>query len=65
MRLDDAVLAVAAGHRSVAGCTRWLLPEARHLCLLPALRFHDLTPVAPFEIWFAIPNKAWHPARRP
>ena len=33
MRLDDAVLVVATGHRSVAGCTRWLLPEARHLHL--------------------------------
>jgi predicted transcriptional regulator of viral defense system len=35
------------------------------VCLFPALRLHDLTPGRPFEIWFAIPNKAWHPARRP
>lgn len=31
------------------------------ICLLSALRFHDLTTQAPFEIWLAIPPKAWLP----
>lgn len=31
-------------------------------CLLTALRFHDLTSQAPFEVWIAISNKA-HPPR--
>jgi predicted transcriptional regulator of viral defense system len=31
-------------------------------CLLTALRFHDLTTQAPFEVWIAIGNKA-HPPR--
>ena len=31
------------------------------VCLLSALRFHDLTTQAPFEVWLAIPNKAATP----
>jgi len=31
------------------------------VCLLSALRFHDLTTQAPFEIWMAIGNKSWRP----
>lgn len=31
------------------------------ICLLSALRFHDLTTQAPFEVWLAIPNKARAP----
>jgi len=31
-------------------------------CLLTALRFHDMTTQAPFEVWIAIANKA-HPPR--
>lgn len=31
------------------------------VCLLSALRFHDLTTQAPFEVWVAIPNKARAP----
>jgi predicted transcriptional regulator of viral defense system len=30
-------------------------------CLLSALRFHELTTQAPFEVWLAIPNKARPP----
>ena len=30
-------------------------------CLLTALRFHDLTTQAPFEVWIAIGNKAYPP----
>lgn len=32
------------------------------VCLLSALRFHELTTQAPFEVWLAIANKA-HPPR--
>jgi predicted transcriptional regulator of viral defense system len=31
------------------------------VCLLSALRFHELTTQAPFEIWLAIGEKAWRP----
>ncbi|MBK7472896.1 MAG: AbiEi antitoxin N-terminal domain-containing protein [Betaproteobacteria bacterium] len=31
------------------------------ICLLSALRFHDLTTQAPFEVWLAIENKAVAP----
>jgi predicted transcriptional regulator of viral defense system len=31
------------------------------ICLLSALRFHGLTTQAPYEVWMALPNKAWAP----
>ena len=31
------------------------------ICLLSALRFHDLTTQNPFEVWLAIDHKAWAP----
>lgn len=31
------------------------------ICLLSALRFHNLTTQAPFEVWLAIPNKSRAP----
>lgn len=31
------------------------------VCLLSALRFHDLTTQSPFEVWLGIPNKARAP----
>lgn len=31
------------------------------VCLLSALRFHELTTQSPFEVWLAIPNKAYTP----
>lgn len=31
------------------------------VCLLSALRYHELTTQAPFEVWLAIDNKAWKP----
>ena len=31
------------------------------VCLLSALRLHGLTTQAPFEVWLALPSKAWHP----
>ena len=36
------------------------LPDAV-VCLLSALRFHDLTTQAPFEIWVALPHEVWEP----
>ena len=30
-------------------------------CLLTALRFHELTTQAPFEVWIALPREAWKP----
>ena len=31
------------------------------VCLLSALRFHELTTQNPFEVWMAIDQKAWRP----
>ena len=31
------------------------------ICLLSALRFHELTTQDPFEVWMAIGEKAWQP----
>jgi predicted transcriptional regulator of viral defense system len=31
------------------------------VCLLSALRFHEITTQAPFEVWLAISEKAWRP----
>ena len=31
------------------------------VCLLSALRFHNLTTQSPFEVWLAIGSKAWRP----
>jgi len=49
----------ATEHRTLAeACKR--VPKGV-VCLLSALRFHDLTTQAPFEIWLAIGEKAWRP----
>ncbi len=46
-------------HRSLAeACKR--VPKGV-ICLLSALRFHDLTTQAPFKVWLAIGEKAWRP----
>jgi len=31
------------------------------ICLLSALRFHEITTQSPFEVWLAIDEKAWKP----
>jgi predicted transcriptional regulator of viral defense system len=31
------------------------------VCLLSALRFHDLTTQSPSQVWLAVENKAWRP----
>ena len=46
-------------HRSLAEvCKR--VPKGV-VCLLSALRYHELTTQAPFEVWLAIGEKAWRP----
>jgi predicted transcriptional regulator of viral defense system len=51
--------ALATEHRTVAEvCKR--VPHGV-VCLLSALRFHDLTTQAPFEVWLAIDVKARKP----
>ena len=46
-------------HRSLAEAA--LRVPKGVVCLLSALRFHDLTTQAPFEVWLAIDNKAATP----
>jgi hypothetical protein len=46
-------------HAALAEVAR-MYPRAV-VCLLSALRFHDITTQAPFEVWLAIPNKASPP----
>ena len=46
-------------HRSLAeSCKR--IPKGV-ICLLSALRFHELTTQSPYEVWLAIGEKAWRP----
>lgn len=46
-------------HRSIAEASK-LVPRGI-ICLLTALRFHELTTQAPFEVWLAIGEKARRP----
>jgi len=46
-------------HRTIAEAGK-RIPQGV-VCLLSALRFHDLTTQSPFEIWMAIDHKARHP----
>lgn len=46
-------------HHSLAEAAK-LVPRGV-ICLLSALRFHDLTTQQPFEVWLAIGLKAWKP----
>lgn len=49
----------ATEHHSLAeACKR--VPKGV-VCLLSALRFHEHTTQAPFEVWLAIGEKAWRP----
>jgi len=49
---------VTEHHSLVEACKR--VPQGI-VCLLSALRFHDLTTQNPFEVWLAIPQGAWRP----
>jgi len=46
-------------HRSLAEAAKRV--PSGVICLLSALRFHELTTQAPFEVWLAIGQKAWRP----
>jgi predicted transcriptional regulator of viral defense system len=46
-------------HHSLVDAAR-LVPNGV-VCLLSALRFHDLTTQAPRDVWLALPGKAWSP----
>ena len=49
---------VSEHHSLAEACKR--VPKGV-VCLLSALRFHDLTTQSPFEVWLAIGEKAWRP----
>lgn len=55
----------ASPHRRVSEFGSLAEVARRHpqgiICLLSALRVHDLTTQSPFEVWLAIPNKARAP----
>ena len=53
--------AVVSEHQSLVEASR-LAPNGV-ICLLSALRFHDLTTQNPFEVWMAIDAKGWRPQR--
>lgn len=46
-------------HHSLAQAAK-LVPQGV-VCLLSALRFHDLTSQSPHEIWIAVDNRQWKP----
>ena len=50
---------IPSQHHSLAEAAR-RVPNGI-VCLLSALRYHELTTQAPFEVWMAIPEKAWQP----
>jgi predicted transcriptional regulator of viral defense system len=50
--------AITEHHTLVEACKR--VPNGV-VCLLSALRFHQLTTHQPFQIWMALENKAWQP----
>jgi predicted transcriptional regulator of viral defense system len=52
----------ATEHHSLAAACK-LIPRGV-VCLLSALRFHDLTTQAPFEIWLAIDRRDRRPMQR-
>jgi hypothetical protein len=49
----------ATEHRTLAEAAK-RVPNGV-ICLLSALRYHELTTQAPFEVWIAIGEKAWRP----
>jgi predicted transcriptional regulator of viral defense system len=49
---------VTEHHALAEACTR--VPHGV-VCLLSALRFHDLTTQSPFEVWLAIEERKWRP----
>jgi hypothetical protein len=64
---DDPFATLSDGQASTRRTGRLSLPEAflqvPHgvVCLLSALRFHQLTTQSPYDVWMAIANKAYRP----
>jgi predicted transcriptional regulator of viral defense system len=54
--------AVLSEHHSLAEASRFV--QGGVICLLSALRFHELTTQNPFEVWVAVDSKAWRPKSR-
>jgi predicted transcriptional regulator of viral defense system len=48
-------------HHSLARAAK-LIPSGV-VCLLSALRYHELTTQEPFEVWLAIGNRSWKPEK--
>jgi len=46
-------------HRSLLEASK-LVPKGV-ICLLSALRFHEIGTQEPYEVWMALPNSAWRP----
>src|SRR4030042_4792256 len=46
-------------HRSLIEASK-LVPKGV-VCLLSALRFHEIGTQEPYDIWMALPNNAWRP----
>lgn len=63
IRIGRGIYALAEGEvsreRALVEVTK-VVPEGV-VCLLSALRFHELTTQGPAEVWLAIENKAWRP----
>lgn len=57
--LYAAVVPAASEHISLLEVSR-KTPKAV-ICLLSALRFHEIGTQAPFEVWIALDGKAWPP----
>lgn len=55
--------APASAHRSLAETAKAI--PGGVVCLLSALRFHQLTTQAPSQIWIALEQKAWRPRTAP
>ncbi|MDD8028065.1 MAG: type IV toxin-antitoxin system AbiEi family antitoxin domain-containing protein [Acidobacteriota bacterium] len=49
-------------HRSLIEAAK-LVPKGV-ICLLSALRFHEIGTQEPYDIWLALPNSAWRPRIR-
>ena len=46
-------------HRTIIEASK-LAPKGV-ICLLSALRFHEIGTQEPFDVWLALPNSAWRP----
>ena len=49
-------------HRTLIEASK-LVPKGV-ICLLSALRFHEIGTQEPYEVWMALPNSAWRPRNK-